>query len=131
MTKQMLTLSANLLSTGWTPAAAALAAAESVVDSNRFANDCDRILARYESDDELALFPSTDVLMVRGVNLFELSKAFEAGLTGEGFAGLFASMDVDTLNGAIANFVENDELVRLHPSPVDRAMHMWGECACA
>ncbi|MBK9141498.1 MAG: hypothetical protein IPM23_03310 [Candidatus Melainabacteria bacterium] len=98
MKTAMLTIAGDLSNTGWTPAAAALAAAESVIDSHRFATETDRVLARHEGDEGLALFPSTDELMAMGVSLFDLSRALEAGLKGEDVAGLLASYDADTLN---------------------------------
>ncbi|HMP51183.1 MAG TPA: hypothetical protein PKD05_06470, partial [Candidatus Melainabacteria bacterium] len=52
------------------------------------------------------------------------------GLTGEAFADCLRNLDVDTLNGALANFAEAAELHATHPDPVDRAMHLWGECGC-
>ncbi|MGD9681924.1 MAG: hypothetical protein AB7W16_12135 [Candidatus Obscuribacterales bacterium] len=131
MKTAMLTIEGDLSNTGWTPAAAALAAAESIIDSHRFANETDRVLARHEGDEGLALFPSTDELMAMGVSLYDLSGALEAGLKGEDVAGLLASYDADTLNGHLANYVEHAELASLHPDPVERVLHRHGECACA
>lgn len=102
------------------------------IDEHRFESDDDAVLARHEGDEGFALFPSVDELMAEGVNLFALNSAFEQGLTGQGFAEIHASLDVETLNGALANFAEHHEFVATHSDPVDRALCLHGECdACS
>lgn len=115
---------------GWTLASANEAIVESVIDQHRFACIGDRVLARYEGDEGHALFPSTEELTERGINLEVLAAAFNNGLTGEGFAGLLSTMSVDSLNGNLELFNEHAEDVARHPDPVERIMHRHGECSC-
>jgi len=70
------------------------------------------------------------VLTERGINLETLAAAFGNGLTGEGFAELFSTMSVDSLNGNLELFNEHHEEVTRHPDLVDRVMHRYGECSC-
>lgn len=115
---------------GWTAEAMALASLAHTIDGYRFASETDAVLARHEGDEGLALFPSVDELIESGVELHALASALNNGLTGEAFADCLRNLDVDTLNGALANFAEAAELHATHPDPVDRAMHLWGECGC-
>ena len=115
---------------GWTLASANEAILESVIDHHRFANFGDRALALFEGDEGHELFPSCEVLSARGVDLEVLVAAFNAGLTGEGFAELLPTMSADGLNGALELFTEHSEDVARHPDPVDRVMHRHGECSC-
>ena len=96
---------------GWTAEAMALASLAHTIDGYRFASETDAVLARHEGDEGLALFPSVDELIESGVELHALASALNNGLTGEAFA-------------------EAAELHATHPDPVDRAMHLWGECGC-
>lgn len=127
--RQLAIVNAAALPEGWTAEGLAEVCLATQIDQYRFASETDAVLARHEGDEGHALFPSVDDLIERGVDLFGLASAFENGLTGEGFAELLSSMDVDTLNGALANFVEHAEFVATHPDPVDRALCLHGECA--
>jgi hypothetical protein len=116
---------------GWTLASAHEAIIDSVIDHHRFANLGDRALALYEGDEGHELFPSSEELSARGVNLETLVTAFNNGLTGEGFAELLSTMtSVDSLNGNLELFNEHHEDVARHPDLVDRVMHRYGECSC-
>lgn len=113
---------------GWTAEAVAAVGLACQIDEHRFASESDAILARHEGDEGHALFPSVDELIECGVELHALASALNNGLTGEGFAECLRSLDVETLNGALANFAEHAEFVKAHPDPVDRALCMWGDC---
>ena len=117
---------------GWSGDGLAITVLACRIDEHRFESDADAVLARHEGDEGFALFPSTDELMEQGVDLMSLASAFDAGLTGSGFAEIYASLDVETLNGALANFAEHHEFAETHSDPVDRALCRFGECSvCA
>lgn len=126
--RQLAIVTAGALPEGWTAEGLCEVMLSAQIEQYRFASEFEAVLARHEGDEGLALFPSVDELIERGVELFALASAFENGLTGEGFAGLLSSMDVDTLNGALANFVEHAESVAANPDPVDRILCRHGEC---
>ncbi|MBX9639428.1 MAG: hypothetical protein K2X97_06770, partial [Mycobacteriaceae bacterium] len=63
---------------GWTPEGVRQAVAESVIDRHRFADPGSAVLARYEDVD--GIFPATEELVARGVDVEQLAIAFNNGL---------------------------------------------------
>lgn len=130
---------------GWTESDAREAAIEARLEQHRYASDEDRILARYE--DVPALFPSYEELQALGItNLDQLADALDNGLSATLFGtvlgqGLDAEMfnlslaagidNIPQFNEGMEHLVDQHALVTLHADPLDRAMHVHGECACA
>jgi len=131
--------------TGWTESDMRDAATEARLEAHRYADETDRILARYEDVD--ALFPSYEELKALGItNLDKLADALDNGLSADLFGkvlgqgldvemfdrSLAAGIDnIPQFNDGMEHLVEQHALVALHADPLDRVMHCHGECACA
>lgn len=114
--------------TGWTESDARDAAVEAVIESHRYADEADRVLARYE--DVETLMPSYDELKGMGVNVVALAKALQNGLDAAGFGEALKVESVENLNMGLEHLNDQAELVARHPDPVERTMHHHGECGC-
>jgi hypothetical protein len=93
-----------MVAPGWTLADAEEAIVESTIDFHRFASPADRTLARIEGDEGLSLFPSTEVLAGRGINVAALAVALNNGLKPTSVAELVDTFEVDTVNGLLERF---------------------------
>ena len=74
--------------------------ADGVIEHHRFANDEDRILARYEDTD--TVMPSADDLENIGFDVVGLATALEAGLDPVLFGKAYPLVDVAEFNLALA-----------------------------
>jgi hypothetical protein len=129
--------------TGWSIADALDEALSTRLDAHRYGTLADRVLARYEDVD--ARFPGSEELKAMGVDIVRLADALDAGLDADLFGKVLGQgLDIDGLNATLENgidipsfneglshLVDVHELHQLHPDPVDRTMHLHGECSCA
>ncbi len=104
--------------------------ADSIVDDAGYASPEDLILSRHEHVDRL--FPNSDELRARGVDVEKLAACIEQKLIVlEHFGDTVENLSVEELNGALEHLLEGNEAWLAHPDDaLDRAMHHQGCCSC-
>lgn len=108
---------------GWTLSDAEEALVDNVIDRRRFESEADRVLARYEDEEGLALFPDADSLRARGIDVARLAALLEIGLVrADGLDDMLHSLSVDDVNTALEHLFDGAVEDAIEPDPVERIL---------
>jgi hypothetical protein len=104
--------------------------ADSIVDDAGYADENDRILARYEQVDRL--FPSADELRSRGINVLLLAACIQENMIVlDSFNDTINRLSSSELNQTLEHLLETSEAFTAHPDDaLDRSMHFQSCCDC-
>lgn len=104
--------------------------ADAIIHDAGYATSEDLILSRHEHVERL--FPDSDELRNRGVDVLKLAACLQEGLiVVEYFNDTLKSLTADELNGAFEHLLEGSEAYKAHPDDaLDRSLHLQGCCGC-